>query len=72
MAEKERANLHAMSTICARCRAKVGLIWFKGHSTLFDGPIDTDGAGNLVVRMHRCPEVTTSPTPSPRHTRRRP
>jgi hypothetical protein len=57
----DKSTLHAAETTCARCGRIVGILWFRGDSTLFDGPLDTDGRGNLVVTRHQCPEPTDQP-----------
>lgn len=54
----------AMETLCAGCGQKVGILWFKGQSTLFEGPIDTDGLGNLVVALHHCDNPGLDPRSS--------
>jgi hypothetical protein len=41
------------STTCTRCGRTVGLVWYRGHSTLFEGPIRADGQ-DLVIRRHAC------------------
>lgn len=54
MADERKETLIAESVVCGKCAKTVGLLWYKGRSTLFEGPIDTDGEGNLVVTRHNC------------------
>lgn len=54
------AGIQPESVRCARCQRPVGLVWFRGRSTLFEGPIETDGQGNLLIRRHSC-----EPDPKP-------
>ena len=68
MAAEAKSTLHVFSTTCAACGGVVGLIWFKGRSTLIDGPIDSDGA-NLIAKRHQCPGAPTRPKPRPGRSR---
>jgi hypothetical protein len=62
------------STTCAACGAVVGLVWFKGRSTLIDGPIDAEGE-DLIMRKHTCrpsPPAGAVPAAASRPQARRP
>ena len=55
MSERAKgAAIVGESTRCGRCGRGVGLLWYKGHSTLVDGPLVTDGLGRLVLTRHVC------------------
>ena len=51
---RDRSTQAPLSTRCEWCNRKVGLLWYRGHSTLVDGPIESDGTGGLKVRPHHC------------------
>ncbi len=40
---------------CGRCGKRVGLLWYRGYSTLIDGRVITDADGRMIMQRHECP-----------------
>lgn len=49
-------------TTCARCGRAVGLVMYRGRSTLIDGPVKAGDAGQLVMQRHACPAAAPGPS----------
>ncbi len=50
----KRGTMPGLATRCGHCGRGVGLLWYRGHSTLVNGPIETDGQGRIVLTPHQC------------------